>query len=627
MAVSYVTDYPQLLKTLEADQKIVYLCGAGVSMSLADHRLNWPNWILTGKNYLDEEEQAELDRRIGSWTTDELINAITFLLEKLKYKGSYKSFMKNTVGSIHPLNDTFKEALRKICRAGDLISTTNYDLAIEEAIDVASISYSSPAEILSVIRGKDNKVIHLHGVYDCLHGKDDIIADDPQYKSILANAGAQFIQNLIGTHPVIVIGCSGTVEDPNLSGFMSFVVEKLGTTEIPYYYLMKNGDKSPDLPTNAVPVYYGDEYEDLPVFLSELSILRLQQRTCLRALASVNPYIKKEKAVSAFGRMHFSNEFCEFIGREDSLEKLNAFLGDKKKVSWWTVLGDGGIGKSRLVLEWLKRMPTHWFGFFRYKKSDEASHFIPFTDTVIVFDYVLGKENECADTVEAYLDAFEHLPYKLRLLFVERNQGVEETDWLIKISRGLETEHRLEFEAAKYELPLEIKELSVSNEISYVKNYLKEYLLLIPSTDFVEVCKTDPDGKSREIEEAFRSSVAPSCFRPLYLSIFTEVWISKEGLLTLNSIEELLSEYLNKEKNRWLSILNDSSLVDSYLRLLSMACAIGYFNITDVYGENYLEEDEKRLTAFFDNESGKPGGNNTFTDLFVHIVNSAIGLH
>lgn len=619
MAASYVANYPHLLRTLATAQKIVYLCGAGASMSLANHRLSWPNWILAGKNFLDVTDQLELDRRIGTWTTDELIDAVTFLLKRLKAVGSYHTFMASTVCSIHPSNDAFKNALRKIWRAGDLITTTNYDLTIEESIDAETVSYSSPAEILSIIRGGANKVIHLHGVYDRLHGVDDIIADDPQYKGILANAGAQFIQNLISTHPIIIVGCGGTVEDPNLSGFISFVVEKLGATDIPYFYLMKNGDTVPDLPPNAIPVFYGDDYADLPVFLSELSMLRLQQRAGLRTLASVNPYSKKGKAVSAFGRMHFSNAFSEFVGREDALDHLNEFLGDRRKLSWWVVLGEGGIGKSRLVLEWLKSMPTHWFGFFTYKKPDNARAFIPFTDTVIVFDYVLGKERECSDSLAAYLDAFEGSPYKLRFLFIERNQGTGEYDWLTHISRGLDAEYRVEFEAAGYKAPLELKELSATDEIVYVENYLRVYLPLIPSSDFVEECRTDIDGKSREIEQAFRSSVAPSCFRPLYLSIFTEVWISKEGNLSLVSIEELLSEYLNKEKKRWRLLLEDDALVDSYLRLLAMACAIGYFNITDVYGENYLEEDAKRLTEFFDGKSGKPGAGNIFIDLFVHM--------
>lgn len=37
-------------------------------------------------------------------------------------------------------------------------------------------------------------------------------------------------------------GAIARVADPNLSGFMSFAYEKLGTSDIPYFYLMKSGD-------------------------------------------------------------------------------------------------------------------------------------------------------------------------------------------------------------------------------------------------------------------------------------------------------------------------------------------------------------------------------------------------
>ena len=623
MAASYVANYPQLLKTLVTDRKIVYLCGAGVSMSLANHSLSWSTWILAGKDYLSASDKAELDRRICSGSIDGLINAATFLLGKLKAADSYDNFISTTIGSLHPSNDVFKDALRKIWRAGDLITTTNYDLTIEEAIDSKSVSYSSPAEILSIIRGGENKVIHLHGAYDRFHGMDDIVADNSQYKEILANASAQFIQQLISTYPIIIVGCGDTVEDPNLSGFMSFVIERLGIADIPYFYLLKKGDKTPDLPANAIPVFYGDDYDDLPAFLSELSVLRLQHRAGLGTLASVNPYAKKEKAISAFGRMHFSNGFSEFIGRDKEIAQLNAFLESGKRFSWSTILGEGGIGKSRLVLEWLKRMPTHWFGFFTHKKPDAANAFVPFTDTVVAFDYVIGKEPECANTIAAYLGAFKLAPYKLRILFIERNHEAGDSDWLIKISRALESVCRLEFESVKGERPLEVKELSTDEEVAYVRSYLKAYLSIIPSTDFIEQCKADIEGNAREIENAFRGSVSLYCYRPLYLSIFTELWISKEGHLSLNSIEELLSEYLNKEKIRWRSILGDDELVDSYLRILSVACATGYFNITDVRGNYYLEKDAKKLTEFFDRKSGRPGADNLFADLFVRMDNPA----
>lgn len=400
MPARNISEYPQLLNAIHSAEKIVYLCGAGASMSLGSHRLSWTNWIAEGRKYLTIPEQNELNLKIGSWTAEELIDAATFLLGKLKSSGAYQTFMNQTIGALHPVNTEFKEALCKVWRAGDLIATTNYDTQIEETLNAKGVSYECPAEILSIIRSTaENKVIHLHGMYDERDGIDNIIADYIQYQTILRNSGAQFIQNLIGTNPIIIVGCGGTMEDPNLSGFMSFAYEKLGTSDIPYFYLMKSGDTIPNLPMNAIPVFYGDDYEDLPLFLSEIAMTRLQKRAGLQSVIAVNPYLERRTAISAFGRMHFSNSFNPFVGRTVELNDLSSFLQDKEKFLWRTILGEGGIGKSRLILEWMKTMPSSWFGFFAYKKPEKAHLFVPFADTVVAFDYVLGQEQQCADVV------------------------------------------------------------------------------------------------------------------------------------------------------------------------------------------------------------------------------------
>lgn len=75
-------------------------------MSLGGHGLSWPNWILAGRDFLSSSDGAELEHLIGSWTTDELIDSATFLLEKLE--DSYKDFMDKTIGSLHPVNQSFK---------------------------------------------------------------------------------------------------------------------------------------------------------------------------------------------------------------------------------------------------------------------------------------------------------------------------------------------------------------------------------------------------------------------------------------------------------------------------------------------------------------------------------------
>lgn len=86
-------EYPQLLNAIHSAEKIVYLCGAGASMSIGSHRLSWTNWIAEGRKYLTIPEQNELNLKIGSWTAEELIDAATFLLGKLKSSGAYQTFM------------------------------------------------------------------------------------------------------------------------------------------------------------------------------------------------------------------------------------------------------------------------------------------------------------------------------------------------------------------------------------------------------------------------------------------------------------------------------------------------------------------------------------------------------
>ena len=628
MAVKNVTEYPELCQALTSNEKIVYFCGAGVSMSLGGHGLSWVNWLLAGKKYLRYDQQLAFESLLGTKTTDELIASASYLLTHLKVAGLYEKFMEETIGSVHPQNMVFAEAFRKLWRAGDLLATTNYDLQLEEAVAGAGISYSAPGLILPVVLGKaENKVIHIHGMYDKGHNIDDIVADKEQYDEIVSHEGAQFIQNLISTHSIVIVGCGGTMEDPNLSGFMSFVYEKLKVEDVPYFYVMKVGDTVPQLPPNAVPVYYGSVYSDLPLFMSEIALYRLRYRKSVAPLITVNPYVEHKKAISPFGRTHFSNGFNAFIGRDSEFEALDKFLGNKEQVSWWCILGEGGIGKSRLVLEWLRHIPSDWFGFFSKKEAALAGKYVPFTDTVIVFDYVIGDEKTCAETLQRLLDVFKNYSYKLRILFVERTLDISYTgNWLNSLKYHLLSSGHLDFDSSAYiEQPLALQGLNQKEEIEYVSAYLEAYLPILPSNCYTGYCAAHLPEVSIKIAETFHNVMEPAYYRPLYLSIFTEVWVEKEGDVSFAGAEALMFEFLVKERKRWLFYFGDEKLLNSYLRVLALACAIDLFNITDMHGNNYLENDCIALRAFFDEKSNVPGSQNTFPDLFVYMSEALKG--
>ena len=318
--------------------------------------------------------------------------------------------MNATVGSLSVQDNLLASAFQSINRAGDFIATTNYDLLIEEATGLGNYSFIQSGNILKSIKGDaERKVIHLHGLYDCSRKIDEIIAGIDQYDSVVANQGAQFIQNLLSTNTVIIIGCGATVDDPNLSRFLSFAQEQLNIS-LPYFYLYKEDSSgiAPNLPDNFIPVSYGDDYNDLSAFMNQDTLYRFNH-LAFSNIMRINPYVDSEKKGSAYGRLHFSNEFSGFVGRDKEIQKLNDFADCDQKQSWWSVTGAGGFGKSRLLFEWLKRLPNDWLGFFGETSQESIADyqkFKPFNNTVIVLDYVLGNESECAMVISTITSIF-----------------------------------------------------------------------------------------------------------------------------------------------------------------------------------------------------------------------------
>lgn len=62
---------------------------------------------------------------------------------------------------------------------------------------------------------------------------------------------------------------------------------------------------------------------------------------------------------------HITSNLNMCLGkRAEELQRLSEFIYCDQKQSWWAVTGEGGHGKSRLLLELLKHLSNDWFGFF-----------------------------------------------------------------------------------------------------------------------------------------------------------------------------------------------------------------------------------------------------------------------
>lgn len=621
-----ITDYPQLLQVLESDQKIVYLCGAGVSMALGKHRTSWGAWLQNGTSYLSDAEKSEFDRIIGAWTADSMIDAAGYLLDTLKRQGTYHDYMRSSFSGLTVKQETMANGFSQIHRAGDFISTTNYDLLLEQAAATGTVTYADAGKILQMLRGEASRqIIHLHGAYDPAHGIDDIIADNQQYQGIVNNPGAQFIQNLIGTHPMIILGCGATVEDPNLSGFLTFVAKHL-RLDVPYFYVHRDGDDLSHLPGNMIPICYGSDYDDLPIFLGELAAYRLRHRRVLKALTSVFPYARTNRLSSAFGRLHFTNEFSAFVGRRDELKCLDHFCAASDQISWWAVTGEGGMGKSRLLLQWLRNLPSSWYGFFANPNAPAERYLDlkPFTNTVIVLDYILGRETQCAAIIQNLMQVFEATQYRLRIILLERRYDPAAENWLKRMMDSMDAVTRLAFQSHLYAagtnagalMPMQIGAMNDDDERAYIAEYLRSYLPAFTDASTTQEYLNHLDQRCGEIQAGFRQSLEPNHRRPLFLSVYTELWVYYSGDVPVTGAEELLEAYLEKEEQRWfLRFGGDRAVLYAYQKLLGMACAVEMICVNE--DADYLQPEADCLTAFLQRERRAGKKKPAWDDLFI----------
>ena len=358
--------YPQLKRALR-EKELVYLFGSGSSSALTGNMsVGWKQWITNGTYHIKNSFNAEAIRcsveHDGS--TDNLVRVVGKVLTATKADGTYDTWMKESFESVPVTNHDLAETLKKLLITQDVFATTNYDLLLEYATGLSTLSYSEPEKaFLMLDRKKSESVLHIHGLYNSENGIDNIIADEVQYEAILNDEGAQFIQHILGTRTLIFVGCGQTTEDANIARFIQFSKAKLHMDR-EYYFLCKNGMEPADLPDNIRPIPYGDSYDDLPDFLEDMAQERLKFR--IEGNPLIMRTVNTSEPVDTYGltEYHYSREYLKFCGRKVELAQLHNFLEMSEPFQWWAITGQGGSGKSRLAFEFLRRCQRNFFGFF-----------------------------------------------------------------------------------------------------------------------------------------------------------------------------------------------------------------------------------------------------------------------
>lgn len=586
-----VSDYKNFYSAVQ-NNKLVYLFGTGISSSLTGKVYSWKKWVIDSTGYMSDAARAEeIQESIkADDSTGNLLAEVKSVLAITKKEGTYSKWMQDSFETNCVTNRPLAETLKKLLITQDIFATTNYDLLLEQATGLLALSYEQADQaFLMLDNGKSDAVLHIHGIYDSVGETDNIIADEEQYAAILNDRGAQFIQQILGTRTLIFVGCGQTTEDANIAQFIRFANDVLHIDR-DYYFLCRSGEAPDDLPPFIKSVPYGDEYDDLPLFLEEVAQIRLRSRIENSPIVSRTAFTERVADAYGLAEYHYSQQYLKFCGRNVEMARLWNFYETDRPFLWWAVTGQGGAGKSRLVLEFIRKNTAYFFGFFLNcsVELDCAKNFQPFNDTVAIVDYVKGNEVRIADTVSLLIDKFTDLPYKLRILFIERENTTEFGSWHYSLTTAFDIYHRAKFNDAEYNL-----------EPSTRKHrflYLDDLDEASVEELIGEICKKGglpADAyRNRKLKEDYAGKFEQLRYRPLFLQMFVEAWIGNGCLaVEYNGYKQLIQIVVKREQERILGLVGgDVRVFNALIHVMICAgLADGLFlaEIKDWYPEEW----------------------------------------
>ena len=565
-----IDDYYEFKNAIENDE-LVFIFGTGISSALTGKPYSWWKWIVDGIDGLHDANQSKDLRYELDYddSTSNMINVVGKVIMEAKADASYDMWMHNAF-EINRIKDSkLPETLKKLLLTQTVFATTNYDSLLERATGLGALSYEDPDIAFSMLdKHLSTHVLHIHGIYDSVKGIDNIIADEEQYCSVMENQGAQFIQNILGTRTLVFVGCGKTTEDANISRFIEFARTHLKMDRT-YYFLCK--ETVDGLPDHIAQIEYGDDYADLPIFLEDIAQARLIRKISENKIVGLTPYEKQVASGDSLLKYHFSQRTIAFCGRDVELSKLQDFVETDGDFSWWSVTGQAGSGKSRLVMEFLYRLPSSWFGFFLNddcRQSDFES-FSPFCNTVVVIDYVAGRERFAADVMAELQRKFTITAYKLRILLIERENSQSSGSWYSKLIQRANRSEKI-MSAQYSDTFLNLVDMDREDVESFIAS--------------VCIAKGKGDDQASELYDAYGRKFEHLRYRPLYLQMFVEAWIDNNcEIPQYNSYTQLLEDILHREQERWIAAVDgDHKVCNAFIRLMVRANISGRLEIEKI---------------------------------------------
>jgi formylglycine-generating enzyme required for sulfatase activity len=254
--------------------QVVAVVGSGVSAATTSRAPTWRGLITSAVERCrtlgagDKWCQRTLGLLEPDSDADMLLSAAELVHQKLReHGGEFARWLRDTFAELRPDNPTVIQLLTSL---GTPLVTTNYDDLIEKVTSLKHVTWKDSRNVARVVRGEDQRVLHLHGHWD---EPDSVVLGIRSYEAVKGSEHTQAVMRALGiTKSFLFIGCGDEgLGDPNFGNFLSWLkaIETDAGVEHRHYRLVRKQDEF-EPQGRLYPLVYGNDFADLPRCLERL---------------------------------------------------------------------------------------------------------------------------------------------------------------------------------------------------------------------------------------------------------------------------------------------------------------------------------------------------------------------
>ena len=208
-------------------------------------------------------------------------------IERRLQGDKFRDWINRTIGAMPHFDAELPQAINQLNAP---VATTNYDDYAAEITHCGAIPWTDRPDIDQWLKQRDRRHIHLHGIW---RRPDSIILGHNSYTRLTLDDRTQFIQKVLGTRRLLLIGCGAGLNDPNLGPLLGWLRDELSGGNRNDYLLCLESDQYTDGPFVRVP--FGPNYSDLEGFLRGLAPLGAKHQKLIdsalayQAITSASP--------------------------------------------------------------------------------------------------------------------------------------------------------------------------------------------------------------------------------------------------------------------------------------------------------------------------------------------------